>query len=253
MTTTRSILKKHNGTTEAAGVFDSSDSCWQLEDDPLYRTSTQLKPTSSWSNDLQYSTQQQAQFDDNDFMTFASAPLHSFNDIELNIERAQHDMETRLKDLESRLFPVAQRHLLAAATTTTSGGTNNNEDNDDLLPLFKDLGDGRKWIQVQVNARGFSPDNIRIRTAGNQLMIDAYRRQDVVNNKRRACGYESDSLSRTFVLPGRVRAADLRCVLTSGGVLCIDGIIQANNQLLTGTANSRKQVKFSPTVLQLEL
>jgi len=100
----------------------------------------------------------------------------------------------------------------------------------DLGPTYKTLADGRRQMSLQLDASGFDPRDVRVLVDGNQLLVDAERSEsrslpiaasrDVTSGRRSDVSHRR--LSRRYLLPGRVRAGDVRCLMTSDGTLSVE-------------------------------
>jgi len=129
----------------------------------------------------------------------------------------------------------------------------------DSGPRYVTLADGRRWMLLQLDAFGFDPRDVRVLVDRNQLLVDAVHSEShsaPVTSPDVTSGHSSDiihrRLSRRYLLPGYVRAADLRCSVTSDGTLNIKGEIRgSDNDHVTSTGDNggktrrcSKHVKF---------
>jgi len=127
-------------------------------------------------------------------------------------------------------------------------------------PRYATLVDGRRWMSLTLEASGYDPRDVRVLVDRNQLLVEAVHSEShsaPVTSPNVTSGYRSDvtrsRLSRRYQLPGHVRAGDLRCSMTSDGILTIEGEIRGpgNGHVTSAGENggkisrsSQRQVKF---------
>lgn len=128
-------------------------------------------------------------------------------------------------------------------------------------PSYSTLPDGRRCMSLQLQTSGFDPDDVRVLVDRNQLVVDAAHSESrsipLKTSHDSTSGHRSDvthrRLSRRYLLPGDVRAADLRCTMTSDGTLNIVGELHRGIGHMTSTGensgktshHSSKHVKFN--------
>lgn len=115
------------------------------------------------------------------------------------------------------------------------------------------LADGRRWLSLQLEASGYDPRDVRVLVDRNQLLVDAVHSEShsaPVTSHDVTSGFSSDvtqrRLSRRYLLPGYVLAADLRCCMTSDGTLSIEGEMRGagdDHVTSTGEKNGGKTLR----------
>jgi len=125
--------------------------------------------------------------------------------------------------------------------------------------MYVTFADNRRWMSLQLDASGFDPRDVRVLVDRNQLLVNAVHSEThsaPVTSPHLTSSCSSDvmhrRLSRRYLLPGYVRAADLCCYMTSDGSLNIEGEIhEAGDDHVTSTgdnggktSHSSKHVKF---------
>jgi len=116
----------------------------------------------------------------------------------------------------------------------------------DFGPTYKTLADGRRQMSLHLDASGFDPRDVRVLVDRNQLLVDAACSEShsvPITSRDVTSGHRSDAshrrLSRRYLLPGCVRADDLRCLMTSDGTLSIEGQVRGpGNSHVTSTGDS---------------
>ena len=127
----------------------------------------------------------------------------------------------------------------------------------DAGPTYRTLADGRRQVSLRLDASGFDPRDVRVLVDRDQLLVDAERSEsrasaDVISG-RRSDVTRARRLSRRYLLPGCARAGDVRCLMTSDGMLSVECTVRAptsdGHVTPTGgdggkTWRSSKQVQF---------
>jgi len=127
-------------------------------------------------------------------------------------------------------------------------------------PTYVTLPDGRRQMSLRLDVSGFDPRDVRVLVDRNQLLVDAAHFEShsaPVTSRDVTSGFSSDvterRMSRRYLLPGCVRAADLRCRVASDGTLSVDGEMRSrgDDDHVTSTDDSdgkrshfSKHVKF---------
>ncbi len=110
------------------------------------------------------------------------------------------------------------------------------------MPVIKDTQSGLRIMELNLDVKGFQPEDIRINTEGQVLQVHA-RHVDVQKGGRRDVMSDSKSASefrRQFTLPEVVRAENLQCFVNSLGQLTISGPLGAEV-----IRREKKKVKFA--------
>ena len=124
-------------------------------------------------------------------------------------------------------------------------------------PRYATLANGRRWMSLQIKASGYEPRDVRVLVDRNQLLVDATHSEShsvPVTSSDPTSGYSSDvthrRLSRRYLLHGYVRAADLRCFMTSDGTLSIEGEMRGvgDDHVTSAGVNGRKTSRYSKHV-----